>query len=69
MRVPRLAGRPCAAWGQIDIRRISIDDLRTAPGIDVLLREYAAESSIDGLPVPKAEWLTYAHGASRVRCT
>ena len=58
------------SMGQIDIRRISIDDLRTAPGIDALLRDYAAESSIDGLPVPKAEWLTYArmehHGALHV---
>ena len=55
---------------QLDISRISIDDLRFAPGIDALLRDYAAESAIAGLPVPKAEWLTYArmehHGALHV---
>lgn len=55
---------------QLDISRISIDDLRFAPGIDALLRDYAAESAIAGLPVPKAEWLTYArmehHGAMHV---
>lgn len=55
---------------QLAISRISIDDLRFAPGIDALLRDYAAESAIAGLPVPKAEWLTYArmehHGALHV---
>jgi len=56
--------------GSLDIRQITIDDLRFAPGVDALLREYAQECGIAGLPKPKAEWLTYArleyHGALHV---
>lgn len=56
--------------GTLDIRRISVDDLRFAQGVKALLREYAAECSIHGLPSPKPEWLTYArlefHGAMQV---
>ena len=56
--------------GHLDIRQITIDDLRFAPGVDDLLREYAKECGIAGLPKPKAEWLTYArlehHGALHV---
>ena len=56
--------------GSLDIRQITIDDLRFAPGVDALLREYAKECGIAGLPKPKAEWLTYArlehHGALHV---
>ena len=55
---------------QLDIRQITIDDLRFAPGVDALLREYSQECGIAGLPKPKAEWLTYArleyHGALHV---
>ena len=46
--------------GSLDIRQITIDDLRFAPGVDALLREYSQECGIAGLPKPKAEWLTYA---------
>lgn len=46
--------------GSLDIRQITIDDLRFAPGVDALLREYAQECGIAGLPKPNAEWLTYA---------
>jgi len=56
--------------GSLDIRQITIDDLRFAPGVDALLREYSQECGIAGLPKPKAEWLTYArlehHGALHV---
>ena len=56
--------------GTLEIRHIAVDALRDAPGIKSLLREYARECAIDGLPKPDPEWLTYArlehHGALQV---
>ena len=37
------------------IRKIQISDLEKAPNIQALLNEYASESSISGLPHPKAK--------------
>lgn len=65
MRVPFIRPLQHGHMEQASISRISIDDLRFAPGVDVLLRDCITESAIAGLPVPKAEWLIRTHGASR----
>lgn len=45
----------------LNIRECSVAEIETSSNIAKLLEEYAAESSLSGLPHPSAKWEMYKH--------
>lgn len=45
--------------GALSIRRCAVAEVLAQPNFEALVAEYAAESSLDGLPAPQPQWSTY----------